>query len=79
MRRRDYRERILVIEKKRKEEEDDRKKKLRERIAEFRQKRQNDEKILLAQKNAREEKAVKLIENLKSRLDKGLGQFFSIM
>ena len=73
LRRRDYRERKQAIEKKRDEEDFERKKKIRERMAEYRLKRRINEKILLSQKIARGEMAVKLIENLKSRLDKGLG------
>ena len=74
LRRRDYRERKQAIEEKKKEEDFERKKKIRERMAEFRLKRQINEKILLSQKLARGEMAMKIIENLKSRLDKGLGQ-----
>ena len=74
LRRRDYRERKQAIEKKKKEEDFERKKKIRERMAEFRLKRQINEKILLSQKLARGEMAMKIIENLKSRLDEGLGQ-----
>ena len=63
----------MVSEQKRADEALERKKRLRERIAEHRRKHRNKEKILLSEKIAKGVVALKLIENLKSRLDEGLG------
>ena len=74
MRKRDYRERKSASEKEEEEKSLERKKKIREKVAEYRRKYDANQKLRLSEQIERGKLAIKLVENLKSRLGKGLGQ-----